>query len=77
MGLTLMATPQTHVHGDHLTRVRRLKQRTECQTPYPKMLDLPYPRKIDFAVPGIEGCGRCPINVPEQCRRPCAASDQG
>jgi len=40
-------------------------------------LDLPYPRKIDFAVPGNEACGECPENVPEQFRGPCAASDQG
>ena len=205
MGLTLMATLETHVHADHLTSARRLKQRTECQIAYPKMLDLscadigvqegepfrvgsvtlhplftpghtdhhhaylidtpvqkllftgdallieacgrtdfqsgsaadlynsihnklfslpgetlvypghdyeqrfvssiaqekarnprlgggrskedfvalmdgldlPYPRKIDFAVPGNEDCGQCPTNVPEQFRGPCAASDQG
>jgi len=40
-------------------------------------LDLPYPRKIDFAVPGNEDCGQCPTNIPEQFRGPCAASDQG
>ncbi len=40
-------------------------------------LDLPYPRKIDFAVPGNEACGECPEDVPEQFRGPCAASDQG
>lgn len=40
-------------------------------------LDLPYPRKIDFAVPGNEACGECPENVPKEFRGPCAASDQG
>ncbi|MGB0714172.1 MAG: MBL fold metallo-hydrolase [Gammaproteobacteria bacterium] len=40
-------------------------------------LDLPYPRKIDFAVPGNELCGECPADVPEQFRGPCKASDQG
>ena len=34
-------------------------------------LDLPYPRKIDFAVPGNEACGECPENVPERYRGPC------
>ena len=34
-------------------------------------LNLPYPRKIDFAVPGNEACGQCPDNVPEQYRGPC------
>lgn len=40
-------------------------------------LDLPYPRKIDFAVPGNETCGECPPDVPAEFRGPCAASDQG
>ncbi len=40
-------------------------------------LDLPYPRKMDFAVPGNEHCGQCPGNVPEQYRGPCANHDQG
>ena len=34
-------------------------------------LDLPYPRKIDFAVPGNTLCGKCPDNVPEEYRGPC------
>jgi glyoxylase-like metal-dependent hydrolase (beta-lactamase superfamily II) len=40
-------------------------------------LDLPYPRKIDFAVPGNEDCGACPAEIPERFRGPCNASDQG
>jgi glyoxylase-like metal-dependent hydrolase (beta-lactamase superfamily II) len=40
-------------------------------------LDLPYPRKIDFAVPGNERCGACPDNVPEQYRAVCDRGDQG
>lgn len=40
-------------------------------------MDLPYPRKIDFAVPGNELCGQCPDDVPEQFRGPCARQDQG
>ena len=40
-------------------------------------LDLPYPRKIDFAVPGNEACGECPSDVPEQFRGACPHSDQG
>lgn len=40
-------------------------------------LDLPYPRKIDFAVPGNQQCGQCPDNVPEEYRGPCAKYDQG
>lgn len=40
-------------------------------------LDLPYPRKIDFAVPGNEACGDCPAGIPDAYRGPCLASDQG
>lgn len=40
-------------------------------------MDLPYPRKIDFAVPGNERCGECPDNVPEEYRLPCGRGDQG
>ena len=40
-------------------------------------LDLPYPRKIDFAVPGNEQCGVCPDNVPDEFKGSCAIHDQG
>ncbi len=40
-------------------------------------LDLPYPRKIDFAVPGNEQCGACPDNVPDEYKGSCATHDQG
>ena len=40
-------------------------------------LKLPYPKKIDFAVPGNEDCGICPDNVPEELRAPCEINDQG
>lgn len=40
-------------------------------------LNLPYPKKIDFAVPGNEQCGICPDNVPEEYRAPCPEHDQG
>lgn len=40
-------------------------------------LDLPYPKKIDFALPGNRLCGVCPDNVPEEFRGPCWARDQG
>jgi len=40
-------------------------------------MDLPYPRKIDFAVPGNERCGECPDKVPEQYRAACEQRDQG
>lgn len=40
-------------------------------------LDLPYPRKIDFAVPGNEQCGICPENIPEEFKGSCVTHDQG
>ncbi len=40
-------------------------------------LNLPYPRKIDFAVPGNLQCGVCPETIPEQYQGPCAKYDQG
>ena len=40
-------------------------------------LDLPYPKKIDYAVPGNQSCGECPPNVPEELRAPCDVHDQG
>jgi glyoxylase-like metal-dependent hydrolase (beta-lactamase superfamily II) len=40
-------------------------------------LNLPYPRKMDFAVPGNQRCGQCPPNVPEEFRAPCDRQDQG
>lgn len=39
-------------------------------------MDLPYPRKIDFAVPGNELCGGCPDTVPEQMRALCETTRQ-
>ncbi|MCL4108043.1 UNVERIFIED_CONTAM: hypothetical protein GTU68_017071 [Idotea baltica] len=38
-------------------------------------LDLPYPRKIDFAVPANQLCGRCPDNIPEKYSGPCEIFD--
>jgi sulfur dioxygenase len=35
-------------------------------------LGLPYPRFIDYAVPGNRACGECPEEVPEELREYCA-----
>jgi sulfur dioxygenase len=40
-------------------------------------LDLPYPARIDLAVPGNRLCGDCPAELPEEMRRLCEAHDQG
>lgn len=42
-------------------------------------LKLPYPLKMDYAVPGNQMCGICPPNVPEELKSNCpvAEHDQG
>lgn len=40
-------------------------------------LQLPSPRKIDFAVPGNQLCGECPKNIPDEFNGACAKHDQG
>ena len=43
-------------------------------------LKLPYPKFIDFAVPGNRGCGVCPSGLPEELQKYCqpmADSPQG
>ncbi|TXH69615.1 MAG: MBL fold metallo-hydrolase [Thiothrix sp.] len=59
--------------GQEKNRNPRLgKDKTEAEfVAIMQGLNLPYPRKIDFAVPGNQACGQCPDNVPEQYRGPC------
>ena len=40
-------------------------------------LKLPYPRRIDLAVPGNALCGQCPDHVPADMRQACEVQDQG
>ena len=40
-------------------------------------LDLPYPKKMDFAVPGNEQCGQCPDNMPPGSQKLCEKHEQG
>jgi len=40
-------------------------------------LKLPYPKKIDFAVPGNLKCGQCPEDVPEGMEKMCEPGVQG
>ena len=40
-------------------------------------LNLPLPRRIQFAVPGNRACGECPPGVPDELRSPCELGDQG
>lgn len=72
--------------GRHITTIAQEKQRNPRLGQNRSLaefvsimdsMDLPYPRKIDFAVPGNLKCGVCPENVPEQYRGPCETYDQG
>ncbi|MFU8836672.1 MAG: MBL fold metallo-hydrolase [Thiohalomonadaceae bacterium] len=78
--------PGHDYEGRFITTIAQEKQRNprlgnnRSEAEFVKIMqemDLPYPRKIDFAVPGNEGCGECPGNIPEQYRSPCARHDQG
>ena len=40
-------------------------------------LQLPYPRRMDFAVPANRLCGACPPNVPAEFAGACEPHDQG
>ena len=40
-------------------------------------LEFPKPKKMDYAVPGNEMCGRCPDNMPDGTRSICDMHDQG
>ncbi len=40
-------------------------------------MDLPYPKKIDWALPGNEACGACPDNLPPEKERLCQSDRQG
>jgi sulfur dioxygenase len=42
-----------------------------------RSLNLPYPKRIDLAVPGNKLCGECPPDLPERMRGLCEAHDQG
>lgn len=72
--------PAHDYEGRQITTIRQEKNRnprlgkgkTEAEfVAIMNNLNLPYPRKIDFAVPGNQLCGQCPDNVPEQYRGPC------
>lgn len=40
-------------------------------------LNLPYPKRMECAVPANKLCGRCPPEVPESCKGACEVNDQG
>lgn len=57
-------------------RVGRNKSQQEFIDIMHKM-DLPYPRKMAFAVPGNQLCGECPADIPGEPLGPCPFHDQG
>ena len=40
-------------------------------------LELPFPKKMEYAVAGNERCGQCPDNLPEGMEKLCEIHDQG
>ena len=72
-GRRVSSIGQEKTRNPRLGREKTLQQFVEIM----QGMNLPYPRKIDFAVPGNEHCGECPDNVPEQYRMPCERQDQG
>ncbi len=64
--------------GQEKTRNPRLAGKSRAEfIAIMEALDLPYPRKIDFAVPGNRMCGQCPPNVPDELRAPCEIHEVG
>jgi sulfur dioxygenase len=72
-GRWVSSIAQEKARNEHIGGGKTLDQFIEIMN----NLNLPYPRKIDFAVPGNELCGECPGNVPEEFRGACARHDQG
>ncbi len=72
-GRYVTSIAQEKQRNPRLRNNKSLKEFTEIMDG----MDLPYPRKIDFAVPGNQQCGICPDNVPEKYRSPCDKYDQG
>ena len=77
LGLKLAYTVETHIHADHITSAKKLKEvageRTlEDFVALMNGLKLAYPKFIDYAVPGNRECGACPPGVPEHLQQYCA-----
>ena len=76
--------PGHDYEGRQITTIGQEKQRNprlgnnKSEQDFVNIMDnmkLPYPKKIDFAVPGNSQCGQCPDNVPEQYRGACDVQD--
>lgn len=84
LGDETLVYPAHDYEGRQITTIGQEKQRNprvgggrseEAFVAIMNGLELPYPRKIDFAVPGNELCGECPANVPEEYRGPCEITE--
>ncbi len=64
---------QEKIRNQRLNIKRSLEEFVEIMA----NLNLPYPKRIDCAVPGNHLCGQCAPDAPEWCRSPCDAHDQG
>ena len=75
LGLVRGATQRGAHDADLATRLRRARlggERTlEEFTEIMANLNLPYPKFIDYAVPGNKQCGVCPADLPENLEKYC------
>ena len=72
-GRTVSSIKQEKQRNPRLGNHRPLQEFVEIM----QGLALPYPKKIDFAVPGNQDCGVCPENTPAALRAACEINDQG
>lgn len=76
--------PAHDYHGRQVSSIAQEKQRNprlggdrtvEEFVQLMRDLDLPYPKFIDYAVPGNRDCGRCPDHLPENLQKYCQAME--
>lgn len=71
-GRHVSSVAQEHSRNPRLGRDRTLDEFKTIMAG----LNLPYPRFIDYAVPGNRQCGACPQDLPEHLREYCAQMAQ-
>ena len=76
--------PAHDYHGRRVSSIGQEKQRNprlggdrtlEQFVQLMQELRLPYPRFIDYAVPGNRDCGQCPSHLPEELEKYCRAME--
>jgi glyoxylase-like metal-dependent hydrolase (beta-lactamase superfamily II) len=70
-GRTVSSIAQEKQRNPRLGGNRTLEEFVELM----RNLDLPYPKFIDYAVPGNRECGRCPDHLPENLQKYCRAME--